>query len=108
MGRRWDCQLRTGSVGLLLTLATLRTKLPGEEITRAGIRRSASRYVTMHDGVEIAVSVYLPQDLTAGERFLVLMPTTRLWRELEVGWTARMLVALHLVHDDDLFDKQVL
>ncbi|MFZ0138408.1 MAG: CocE/NonD family hydrolase [Candidatus Sulfotelmatobacter sp.] len=91
-----------------VTLATLRTKLPGEEITPAGIRRSASRYVTMHDGVEIAVSVYLPQDLTAGERLPVLMRTTRYWRELEVGWTARMLVALHLVHDDDLFDKQVL
>ncbi|MGB8727094.1 MAG: CocE/NonD family hydrolase [Candidatus Sulfotelmatobacter sp.] len=91
-----------------LSVATLRTKLPGEKITPAGIRRSTSRYVSMHDGVEIAVSVYLPQDLKTGERVPVLMRTTRYWREPKIGWIARMMVALHVVQADDLFDRQVL
>ncbi|MGC1964757.1 MAG: CocE/NonD family hydrolase, partial [Candidatus Sulfotelmatobacter sp.] len=91
-----------------LSVATLRTKLPGEKITPAGIRRSTSRYVSMHDGVEIAVSVYLPQDLKTGERVPVLMRTTRYWREPKIGWIARMMVALHVVQTDDLFDRQVL
>lgn len=96
------------AASVFVCVATLRTKLPGEKITPAGIRRSTSRYVSMHDGVEIAVSVYLPQDLKTGERVPVLMRTTRYWREPKIGWIARMMVALHVVQADDLFDRQVL
>jgi putative CocE/NonD family hydrolase len=103
-----------GIVGLVLAasafviVATLHATLPGEEMTPAGLRRSSSRYLNMRDGVEIAVSVYFPTDLQAGERLPVLMRTTRYWREPKIGLTARMLAALHLVHPDDLVDKQVL
>jgi uncharacterized protein len=100
------------SVGLaasfFLGVAMAWAKLPGEEMTPAGIRRSSSRYVTMRDGVEIALSFYLPQDLKTDERLPVLMRTTRYWREPQIGWTARMLAALHLVHVEDFMDKQVL
>jgi uncharacterized protein len=91
-----------------LAIATSRVKLPGEEMTLAGERASHSIYVKMHDGVEIAVSVYFPQDLKAGEQVPVLMRTTRYWREPQIGWTARLLVALHQVDPYDLVDKQVL
>jgi uncharacterized protein len=90
-----------GLVGLALVasiavcVATLRTKLPGEEMTSAGIRQSTSEYIEMRDGVEIAVSIDLPADLKAGERVPVLMRTTRYWRKPQIGWAARMLVALH-------------
>ena len=111
--RRWLRWVGAGvlSLGLVIsavaTLATARLKLPGEENTPAGIRRSTSRYLEMRDGVEIAVSVYLPPDLKGGERVPVLMRTTRYWREPQIGRALRMLVALHLVRPDDLEDKQV-
>jgi uncharacterized protein len=109
--RRW---LKWAVVGILslaavlVAAATACVKLPGEEMTAAGIRRSSSCYVKMRDGVELAVSVYLPRNFKAGERFPVLMRTTRYWREPQIGWTARTLVALHLLHPNDLVDKQVL
>jgi putative CocE/NonD family hydrolase len=36
------------------------------------------------------------------------MRTTRYWREPEIGWTARALLGLHLLHPQDLVDDQVL
>ncbi|HET6175431.1 MAG TPA: CocE/NonD family hydrolase [Candidatus Sulfotelmatobacter sp.] len=83
------------------------TKLPGEEMTPAGIRRSTSAYVKMRDGVEIAVSVKLPADLKGDEKLPVLMRTTRYWREPHIGWMWRMLIALHLGSPpDEIEDKQ--
>jgi uncharacterized protein len=91
----------------LVLVATLWTKLPGEEMTPAGFRRSSSTYVKMRDGVEIAVTVDLPQDLKVGERVPVLMRTTRYWREPEIGWLLRAMMALHLAPaDQEVEDKQ--
>ena len=92
---------------VLVTVVTAWAKLPGEEMTPAGIRRSTSSYVKMRDGVEIAVSVYLPADLKASVKLPVLMRTTRYWREPQIGRTAKILVALHLINPDDLLDRQV-
>ena len=69
----------------LAAVATFWTKLPGEEMTPAGIRQSTSEYVKMRDGVEIAVTVDLPPDLKVGERVPVLMRTTRYWRGPRLG-----------------------
>jgi uncharacterized protein len=81
--------------------------LPGEEMTPAGIRQSTSEYVKMRDGVEIAVTINLPPDLKPGERVPVLMRTTRYWRSPQIGWTLRMLVALHQANPpEELEDKQ--
>ena len=92
---------------LVLAILTARTKLPGEEMTPAGIRQSTSLYVTMRDGTEIAVTVDLPADLKSGERVPVLMRTTRYWRAPQIGWTLRMLVALHQASPpQELEDKQ--
>ena len=93
------------SMGVLLV--TARTKLPGEEMTPAGFRRTTSQYVKMRDGVEIAVSIDLPADLKAGERVPVLMRTTRYWRSSQMGWTLRMLIALHQANvPDEIEDQQ--
>jgi len=94
-------------MSVVVTVATALLELPGEENTPAGIRRSSSRYLKMRDGVEIAVSVYLPPDLKTGEQVPVLMRTTRYWREPQISRTLRVLVTLHLVRPDDLLDKQV-
>ena len=56
------------AAAVFVGVATLRTKLPGEEMTPAGIRQSSSMYVKMRDGVEIAVTIDLPPDLKPGDR----------------------------------------
>lgn len=91
---------------LLVAVATAFVKLPGEAMTPAGIRQAVSSYVKMRDGVEIAVTAYLPADLKTAQRVPVLMRTTRYWRAPQFGWGLRMMVALHLVHPQDLVDKQ--
>jgi putative CocE/NonD family hydrolase len=96
------------ATAVFLAVATWRTKLPGEEMTPAGIRQSSSMYVKMRDGVEIAVTIDLPRDLKPGDRVPVLMRTTRYWREPQTGWTLRMLVALHQASlPPEIDDKQV-
>lgn len=90
----------------LVAIATARTKLPGEDVTPAGFRQSSSVYVRMHDGVEIAVTIWLPPELKSGEQVPVLMRTTRYWRAPKLGWGLRMLVALHQLRRENLVDKQ--
>jgi uncharacterized protein len=58
---------------------------------------ATSFYLKMHDGVEIAVSLYLPRDLKSNERVPVLMRTTRYWREPQKSWMLRTLISLHVV-----------
>ena len=85
---------------VLVCVGTLWTRLPGEELTPSGIRQSNSLYVKMRDGVEIAVTAYLPADLQVGERIPVLMRTTRYWRAPQFGWAVRVLLALHQAKPD--------
>jgi uncharacterized protein len=110
--RRWLKWIGFGllTLGLLavsfIAVATARTKLPGEELTPADFRRASAVYVKMHDGVEIALTVWLPPDLKPAERVPVLMRTTRYWRGPKLGWGLRMLVALHQVSAQSLVDTQ--
>src|SRR5215470_13041375 len=104
--RAWVLSL-TLVVSLVVVIVTARANLPGKEVTPAGIRQETSQYIRMRDGVEIAVTVGVPQDLRIGERLPVLMRTTRYWRAPQIGWTLRMLMALHLVSPpQQLEDKQ--
>lgn len=89
-----------------VAVATVRTKLPGSEMTPAGYRQTTSVYLKMRDGVEIAVTLLLPPDLSAGQRVSVLMRTTRYWRGLQIGWGLRMMVALHFMNPSNLVDRE--
>jgi putative CocE/NonD family hydrolase len=61
----------------------------------------------MRDGVEIAVTVELPADFKAGDKFPVLMRTTRYWREPQIGWILRALIGLRFVGvPEEIEDKQ--
>lgn len=110
--RRWLKRIGLGLSALaalaiaFVAALTARTRLPGEGVTPAGIRQATAVYVTMHDGVEIAVTVWLPPDLKPGERVPVLMRTTRYWRGPKLGWGLRMLVALHQLRFESLVDGQ--
>jgi putative CocE/NonD family hydrolase len=112
--RRSAKWIATGILSLVLLLSVVlliarqRSKLPDEQFTPGGLPRSSSTYVKMRDGVEIAVSVDLPADWKTGERLPVLMRSARYWREPQVGWTARMLLALRAIQPDDILDKQAL
>lgn len=105
--KRTDVILTFGLVGLFLLTATAAAKQPGEGKTQAGIPLSSSVYVKMQDGVEIAISVYLPRDLKANERVPVLMRTTRYWREPQKSWMLKMLLGMHLVPSHLVVDPQV-
>ena len=85
---------------LIVALQVRRVRLPGEETVPAGLPRNVALYVPMRDGTQIAVDVWLPPDLAAGERVPALMQTTRYWRALQYTWTFRAMVALHLVQPD--------
>ena len=87
---------------------TVRVRLPGEETVPAGYRRNQAVYVPMRDGVEIAVDVWLPPELSAGMRVPVLLETTRYWRAYRPGWLIRVLVALHLKRPDNLLYPELL
>jgi hypothetical protein len=97
--KRWLKRVVLGLLGLaaltasvLAILATF-TKFPGEEKTPAGVRRDTALYITMRDGVQIAVDVWLPQDYQAGQRLPVLLRTTRYGRDGQFGWAYRLAVA---------------
>jgi hypothetical protein len=95
------------AVLLIVSVSSAWAKLPGERMTAGGIRRSTLRYGKMRDGVEIAVSVWLPSDWQAGERVPVLMKTARYWRGPQSNWPLRTLAALHLVPRHFFLDIQV-
>ncbi|MGA7711481.1 MAG: CocE/NonD family hydrolase [Rhizomicrobium sp.] len=92
--------------GAVTTIKVARASLPGEEMTPAGFRQNTSVYVKMRDGVEIAVTVWLPADLKQGERVPVLMRETRYWRAPKLEWGLRALVAANAVDAKALQDRQ--
>src|SRR6516225_1269742 len=55
-----------------------------------GIVRS-SRYLTMRDGVKIAIDVNLPKGLKPGEKIPAILHQTRYYRSYDVGWRIRFL-----------------
>jgi putative CocE/NonD family hydrolase len=47
---------------------------------------SSSRYLTMRDGIKIAVDLYLPKKLKAGERVPTILQQTRYYRAYVLHW----------------------
>ena len=47
---------------------------------------TSSRYLTMRDGVKIAVDLSLPASLKDGERIPAILRQTRYFRSLDIGW----------------------
>ncbi len=45
-----------------------------------------SQYVTMRDGVQIAIDVYLPRELSTSETIPTILHQTRYWRSWEYRW----------------------
>lgn len=54
--------------------------------------RYSSCYVTMRDGVRIAIDLYLPAGLTSAARLPAILHQTRYYRSLQLRWPLRMLL----------------
>jgi putative CocE/NonD family hydrolase len=59
------------------------------EPTYGGVERT-SRYLTMRDGVRIAIDLYLPEGLPEGERIPAILWQTRYWRAYQLRWPFRL------------------
>src|SRR5258708_4114078 len=109
---RWQKRVLIGIAGVAtlaasaLAVLSIFTRLPGEEKTPAGTRRDTALYVTMRDGVQIAVDVWIPQDYQAGQRLPVLLRTTRYGRDGQFGWAYRLAVALKQAQPHGPGDEQ--
>ncbi|QUR67593.1 CocE/NonD family hydrolase [Mycobacterium spongiae] len=55
--------------------------------------RYSSCYVTMRDGVRIAIDLYLPAGLTNGVRVPAILHQTRYYRSMQLRWPLRMVFA---------------
>lgn len=60
--------------------------LPYEIITRKTPVKIESTYLTMRDGVKIAVDVYMPRDVKKGKQYPVIFHQTRYWRRMKLKW----------------------
>jgi len=68
------------------------------ELTAGGLRRDTAQYVRMSDGTPIAVDVWLPPSLAAGQRVPVLIKATPYWRGYGFGFLGKALVELGAIH----------
>lgn len=64
------------AISLLLTLIASLAQA-------AGYPRNQALYVEMRDGVRIAIDIWLPESLAAGERIPTLVQATRYWRAMQ-------------------------
>jgi len=54
--------------------------------------RYSSCYLTMRDGVRIAINLHLPAGLASGARLPTILHQTRYYRSMELRWPLRMLL----------------
>lgn len=59
--------------------------------THPGMEFVGSRYLTMRDGVKIAIDVYLPEGLEKDAKVPTLMRHTRYMRSVEPRWLVRLI-----------------
>ena len=62
--------------------------------TAGGDRKCVSQYVTMRDGVRIAVDVWLPSSLKKDEKIPAVLRSTRYVRSIEPGFWGKLMLLL--------------
>lgn len=67
-----------------------------------------SQYVTMRDGVQLAVDVWLPRTGGPGQRFPTLLHQTRYWRGVALRWPFSLLSDGLLGHEGEMVKALVL
>jgi len=69
-----------GYVVLFLSLISCETK----QTEQSSLVRNQALYVTMRDGVRIAIDVWLPEGIEPGQKIPAIMRSTRYWRAPEI------------------------
>lgn len=65
--------------------------------------KTTSFYITMRDGVKIAVSLHLPKDFKKGEKLPTIFHQTRYWRSMDLRWPVSMFSSRFV----DMYDQMV-
>ncbi len=76
-------------LGGLVTVLAYTAKDVGEARVPAGMKRNESRYVTMRDGTRIAIDIWYPATLAAGQKIPTLIQSTRYVRATLPGILSR-------------------
>lgn len=84
---------------LVFSVSGLATTTAGERLTPAGDPRSRALYLTMRDGVKIAIDVWLPSDLRAGQLVPALVKAGRYGRSYQVSFAGRALIGLGILDE---------
>lgn len=95
MNRRRNLSIRFGALVLLAACAHSAPDSAWYSIPSAAPPRPMayqSRYLTMRDGVRIALDLHLPGDAASGERFPAILHQTRYFRSVELRWLGRVLI----------------
>jgi len=79
---------------------TTLVSIPGEEKIPTGEKRNQALYVTMHDGVKLAIDIWLPADLKNGQKIPAVINSTRYGRAEEIGPLQRGLYAFGIINLD--------
>lgn len=102
-------------LGMLILLVLLAAiigvatgEMEGERQVPAGLVRNTARYLVMRDSVEIAIDVWLPPTLAAGDKAPTVINSTRYVRAMERGplarWWQRLKPAADLKPDVRAFN----
>lgn len=65
--------------------------------------KTSSFYLSMRDGVKIAVSLHLPSDLKKGEKLPTIFHQTRYWRSIDLRWPINLFSSRFI----DLYGKMI-
>jgi uncharacterized protein len=94
---RWAFRIAMTLLALSLctfALSAILTKLPGQQRTPLGMQRNTALYLGMRDGTKIAADIWVPADLSRGEKLPIITEMSRYWRASEVGWAQRAAYGL--------------
>jgi len=78
-------------LALALAVALLACGIAALVLFTGRTAQSQSLYLTMDDGVQIAVDVWLPADRAPGAKLPAILRATRYWRSYELGPIGRLL-----------------
>lgn len=92
---KWILGILAGfSLVVLSTVLVLGATPPKVPVTPSGQKQMQSLYVPMEDGTRIAVRVYLPADLSAGERVPAILEDTRYTTEIKPTFLLNVVLKL--------------
>jgi len=83
----FQCEVLWASDAALTIPAPYATNIPTEPVSYT----RTSQYLTMRDGVQIAVDLYLPTNLSPDEHLPTMIHQTRYWRALAYRWPASLV-----------------